>query len=213
MAEKKSQVATARHPVTSRRTRWSDNPKKAARIVLGVLLGLNLVAALLLLEWFGGSPEGLEASLIRLESQLQQQKAELNQVKTLAGKMQSGASEGTQFIETYFMEQRQASSEILKTLDAMEARVGIRPRGKTFSTEAIEGTEEYVMLNITANYDGTYADLVEFVSAIDRSERLLILDSLQVAPQRDEGTLQIQTQLFAFVRQNNLVAQAREVTP
>jgi Tfp pilus assembly protein PilO len=180
-----------------------DNPKRTARIVLGTLLGLNLLAALLLLEAFGGSPEGLEANRVRLESQLQQQRQTLAGVGAVAAKMQTGEAEGARFIDTYFLQQRRAASEILQTLDGMEQRVGIRPRGKTFGVEAIEGTDRYVMLTIAANYEGTFADLVEFGSTIDQSERLLILDSLQVAPQQDGQSLQIQAQLYGFVRQNN----------
>ncbi|MCW5963400.1 MAG: hypothetical protein KIT83_05130 [Bryobacterales bacterium] len=185
------------------RARMAENPKLAARVIVGTLLALNLVAALLLLEPFGGSPEGLEASRARLESQLRQQRESLEGVGKLASKMQTGEAEGARFIQTYFLEQRRAASEILQTLDALERRVGIRPRGKTFGMESIEGTTEYVMLTIAANYEGTYADLIEFGSAIDHSERLLILDSLQVAPQQDGQTLQIQAQLYGFVRQNN----------
>ncbi len=183
--------------------RLADHPKRTARIVLGTLLALNLAAALLLLEPFGGSPEGLEATRVRMESQLQQQRQTITGVGRLATKMQTGEAEGARFIDTYFLQQRRAASEILQTLDAMEQRVGIRPRGKTFGTEAIEGTQSYVMLTIAANYEGTFADLIEFGNAIDQSDRLLILDSLQVAPQQDGQTLQIQAQLYGFVRQNN----------
>ncbi len=203
MAANNHQSASRKTTRPPLRARMAENPKLTARIVLGTLLALNLIAALLLLEPFGGSPEGLEASRSRLESQLRQQRQGLESVGALATKMQTGEEEGARFIQTYFLEQRRAASEILQTLDAMETRVGIRPRGKTFGIEAIEGTADYVMLTIAANYEGTYADLVEFGSAIDHSERLLILDSLQVAPQQDGQTLQIQAQLYGFVRQNN----------
>lgn len=197
-----------------RNFRAGENPKRTARIVLGTLLALNLIGALLLLELFGGSPEGLEATRARLESERNQQQSRLQQAKALAAKMRTGGEEGEQFIQTYFLEQRSASAEILKSLDTIEETVGIQPRGKNFASEEIEGTEEYVLLTIEANYQGTYADLVEFVSAIDRSERLLILDSLQVAPQQDDLTLQIQARMYAFVKQGNaMVAQATEVRP
>lgn len=180
-----------------------ENPKRAARVVLGTLLGLNLLGAILLLEPFGGSPEGLEATRSRMESELRQKRLTLGGVAQLASKMQSGEAAGGKFVETYFLEQRRASSEILQTLDTMERKIGIRARGKTFGVEAIEGTTDYVLLTISANYDGSYADLVEFCNGIDRAERLLILDSLQVAPQQDGVNLHIQAQLYAFVRQNN----------
>lgn len=203
MATMKHSSAEHSRKKQSLRMRLAENPKLAARIILGSLLGLNLVAALLMLEPFGGSPEGLEASRSRLESQLRQERQDLDRVSALATKMQTGEAEGGRFIQTYFLEQRRAASEILQTLDAIEQSSGIRPRGKTFSTEPIEGTADYVMLTISANYEGTYADLVEFASAIDHTERLLILDSLQVAPQQDGQTLQIQAQVYGFVRQNN----------
>lgn len=189
------------------------NPKRTARIVLGTLLGLNLIGALLLLEVFGGSPEGLEANARRLESQLQQQRSRLQQSRTLAAKMQTGGAEGAKFIAAYFLDERQAAGDLLKALDAIEAGAGIRSRGKNFTVDAIEGTEEYQLLTIDAGYEATYADLVEFVSAVDRSERLLILDSLQVTPARDDLALQVQAKMFAFVKQSNLVASTQGVTP
>lgn len=191
----------------------TGGPKRTARVVLGVLLALNLLAALLLLELFGGSPEGLEATQRRMESQLQQQRLRLRQAKLLAGKMQSGGTDGDRFIRTYFLDQRQAAGDLLKALDAIESGAGIRSKGKNFTVDAIEGTEEYQLLTIDAGYEGTFADLVEFVNAVDRSERLLILDSLQVTPARDELSLQVQAKMFAFVKQSNLVASAQEVTP
>lgn len=204
-------------PATPRRAAKSyfaaGGPKRAARVVLGVLLALNLLAALMLLELFGGSPEGLEATQRRMESQLQQQRLRLRQAKLLAGKMQSGGTEGDRFIRAYFLDQRQAAGDLLKALDAIETGAGIRSKGKNFTVDAIEGTEEYQLLTIDAGYEGTFADLVEFVNAVDRSERLLILDSLQVTPARDELSLQIQAKMFAFVKQSSLVASAREVTP
>lgn len=194
-------------------SRRTSNPKRTARLVLGTLLALNLIAALLLLEFFGGSPEGLEAAQRRLESQLQQQRLRLQQAKLLAGKLQSGGAEGERFIGTYFLDQRQAAGDLLKALDAIETGAGIRSRGKNFTVDAIEGTEEYQLLTIDAGYEATFADMVEFVSAVDRSERLLILDSLQVTPARDDLGLQVQAKMFAFVKQANLVAANQGVTP
>ncbi len=199
--------------VPSALTILSENPKRTARIVLGTLLGLNLIAALLLLEVFGGSPEGLEANMRRLESQLQQQRQRLDQTRVLAAKMQTGGADGARFIETYFLDQRQAAAGILESLDAVESGAGIRSRGKNFSVEAIEGTEDYVLLTIDAGYEATFADMVAFVSAVDRSERLIILDSLQVTPAQDALTLQVQARMYAFVKQANLVAQAVESNP
>mgnify|MGYP000896081101 CR=1 FL=1 len=205
MAKPTPPPVIASKPSLPLRSWLEENPKRTARIVLGSLLALNLIATLLLLEPFGGSPEGLEVARARMESQLRAEHLSVESMGKLAAKMQTGESEGAKFIEAYFLDQRRAASEILQTLDAIEQRVGIRPKGKTFGIEPIEGTEDYKLLTISANYEGTYGDLVEFATAIDHSERLLILDTLQAAPQRDDASLQIQAQLYGFVVQNNTI--------
>ncbi|MCZ2155701.1 MAG: hypothetical protein LC114_17685 [Bryobacterales bacterium] len=199
---KRYRKAAASELISAHKVHAATDVKRMARIVLGTLLGLNLVAALMLLEIFGGSPEGLEATQRRLESQLAQQRSRLEQTRSLATKMQAGGAEAEQFIRTYFLDQRRAAGDLLKELETIESGAGIRGRGKNFTVDAIEGTEEYQLLTIDAGYDATFAQLVEFVNAIDRSKRLLILDSLQVTPDRDNLGLQAQAKLYAFIHKN-----------
>jgi len=65
----------------------------------------------------------------------------------------------------------------------------------------VEGTENLGMMTITANYEGTYADLVKFVNLIDRSKRFLIIDNIQAAPQQQGGKLVSRFKINAFVRE------------
>lgn len=210
MTKQNSRTASAeRH--SPHGARAANDAKRKARIVLGSLLALNLLAALLLLEVFGGSPEGLEAAQRRLESQLQRQRAHLEQTRKLTAKMQAGGAEAEQFILAHFLDQRRAAGDLLNALEEIESGAGIRGRGKNFTVDAIEGTEDYQLLTIDAGYDATFAQLVEFVNAVDRSKRLLILDSLQVTPDRDNTGLQAQAKMFAFIQKGS---EARpEVTP
>ena len=56
------------------------------------------------------------------------------------------------------------------------------------------------MMSISANYEGTYANLMRFVHEIDRSPRLLIIEALNAAPQQSGGTLNISMKIDTFVR-------------
>ena len=47
------------------------------------------------------------------------------------------------------------------------------------------------MMQITANYEATYADLVRFVNLIDKSSRLLVMESLNATPQQGGGKLNV----------------------
>jgi Tfp pilus assembly protein PilO len=64
------------------------------------------------------------------------------------------------------------------------------------------------MLIVTANYEGSYADLVQFVNALDRSGRLLIVESLTATPQQSGGTLSVAMRLNAFVQDDGSGAPA-----
>jgi Tfp pilus assembly protein PilO len=56
------------------------------------------------------------------------------------------------------------------------------------------------MMTVNGSYQGTYADLLEFVNAIDRSPRFLTIDWLQAAPAQAQGMLSISVRLNVFVR-------------
>ena len=57
------------------------------------------------------------------------------------------------------------------------------------------------MLTINANYEGTYADLIQFVNAVDRSKRLLIIDQMAAQPQPQAGALVVNLRMNAFFRE------------
>jgi Tfp pilus assembly protein PilO len=56
------------------------------------------------------------------------------------------------------------------------------------------------MLSITANFEGTYADLMSFVNQLDRMKRLVILESLQAQPVQGSQVLAINMKLDTFFR-------------
>jgi Tfp pilus assembly protein PilO len=50
------------------------------------------------------------------------------------------------------------------------------------------------------NYEGSYASLTQFVRSLDKSNRFLIIESLQAAPQ-PSGILSVNLKVDIFVRQ------------
>ena len=63
-------------------------------------------------------------------------------------------------------------------------------------------------MTITANYEGTYANLMRFVHAIDRSPRMLIIEGLNAAPQQGNQNLAISMKIDAFVREDGSAPEA-----
>lgn len=176
------------------------DPRFAVRAGLGVLLAANLIAAGLLKFPPGGSAEDLERQMASLQTQVASQRAALEQTRQHAMAVAQGREEGDKFIQQYFLPIRTAagtlSGELLKAATAAK----IKTKGVQFAPQPIEGSNTLQMVIITANYEGLYPDLLKFVHSIDQSPLLLIIESLNAAPQEGSQTLSISMRMDAFVR-------------
>jgi hypothetical protein len=56
------------------------------------------------------------------------------------------------------------------------------------------------MMTITANYEGTYRNLLNFIGELDRSPQLLIIESMSAAPQQNSNILTVSLKIDAFIR-------------
>jgi hypothetical protein len=178
------------------------NAAAFAQWACAVLLVLNLVAAFFVWRPLGGSPEELEQQMVDLRAQVIQKRAILERTRRNVAKVETGRNQGDSFLGIYFLGERTAYSSILGELVAAAKEAKITPKEHSFSTEPIEGSDTLAMMTITGNYQGTYADLMEFIHRLDRSDRLLIIESLNASPQQGSaGILNVNMKLDAFVRQ------------
>ncbi|SRR5258706_7763450 len=176
------------------------NPKFVMRAILGVLLLANLVAAGLVMWPLGGSAENLERQRISLQQQVRKQQATLETTRAHASAVELGRGEGDQFLGEYFLETRTAYSTVISELLTAAGQSKITSKEHAYITEPIEGSDSLSMMTISGNYEGAYSDLLHFVNAIDRSKRLVIIESLNAAPQQGTKNLAINMKLHAFVR-------------
>jgi len=174
----------------------------AVRVLLGVLLVANLVAAGILLFPPGGSAEDLEKELVNLQSQATTKRALLDKTHQHVAAVELGRAEGDQFLGTYFLTRRAAAEMLLTELGNAAAGSKIREKERSVSVEPIDGSDTLSMMSIVANYEGTYADLLHFVHEIDRSSSLMIIESLNAAPQAGSNNLTVSLKLDTFVRED-----------
>jgi hypothetical protein len=170
------------------------------RIVLGTLLALNLIAAGLLLFPPGGSADDLERELATLQTQVGQKRALLERTRLNVAAIEKARGEGDQFLDRYFLTRRTADSTLLGELTATANRAQIKERDRAQTTEFIEGSDSLSMMTITANYEGTYRNLLNFISELDRSDQFLIMESMSAAPQQGSSTLTVSMKIDAFIR-------------
>ncbi|HSP68135.1 MAG TPA: hypothetical protein VLN48_10435 [Bryobacteraceae bacterium] len=175
--------------------------KRKIRIILGVLLGLNLIAAGLVLFPPGGSADDLEREMAALQSQVAQKRALLERTRLNVAAVETARGEGDKFLKDYFLGRRTADSALLSELTAAANKAQIKERDRAQTTELIEGSDSLSMMTITANYEGTYRNLLNFIGELDRSGPLLMIESLTAAPQQGSNTLTVSMKIDAFIRE------------
>lgn len=170
------------------------------RIVLGALLAANLIAAGLVLFPPGGSAEDLQRQMTALQSQVVQGKTRLDRTREHVAAVEKGREEGDEFLASYFLERRTAYSTLYSEISEAAIKSKIKQREYSYSTDPIEGSDTLSMMSITANFDGSYADVLNFVHELDKSPRLLIVESLNAAPQQGSNVLSVSMKIDTFVR-------------
>ncbi len=176
------------------------DPRFAVRVILGALLAANLIAAGLLKFPPGGSAEDLGRQMASLETQVAAQRAAVEQTRQHAMAVAQGRTEGDQFIQQYFLPIRTASGTLNSELLKAAAASKVKTKTTQFALQPIEGSDTLQMVVISATYEGQYPDLLKFVHSIDQSPLLLIIESLNAAPQEGSNMLSITMRMDAFVR-------------
>ena len=179
-----------------------NNPRAVIRLGLGVLVAANLAAAYFIVRPIGGSAQELAQQALEMHSQIRQQQGVLDRTRVLVSKIESGRGEGEQFMSSFFLPRRPAYSIIVGELNDLASQAKITPRDSAWALEPVEGSDTLDMLQISANFEGTYPDLIHFINLLDKSNRLLIIESLNATPQQSGGRLNVMLKLDTFVQED-----------
>ena len=175
------------------------NPRSAIRLVLGLLIAANLVAGYFVLRPLGGSPEELRQQVVEMRTAIRQQQGTVDRTRIMAGKIEIGRGEGDKFMSKYFLPRRSAYSIVMAELNDLANQAKVTAKESANSIEPVDGSDVLDMMQITANYEAKYEDLVRFVNMIDKADRLLVMESLNATPQQGGGKLNVMMKLDTFV--------------
>ena len=170
------------------------------RLGAGALLAANLLAAWFVFNPPGGSLEELESQLVATRQQITARQMSIERLHRAIDKTDKARLAGDAFLNQSFLPRRYAYSRLEVELGEAAATAGMKDKGRGYSYEAVEGSDTLGMLTITANYEGTYANLTQFLNKVDRAKRLLILESLTAQPLQGTPNLAIMMKLNAFFR-------------
>lgn len=176
------------------------DPRVVVRIVLGVLLAANLVAALIVFRPFGGSAEDLERQQQQLHQQLDQAQKHLKQSQVLVTKAEQARKEGDQFLLKYVTDRRVTMSTVDEELARIAHESGMTQKGDTKNLENVEGSDTIQQLTVSEVYEGEYASVAKLVNLLDKSQRFLIVSSMVATPKANSKLLTVTLRLDTFVQ-------------
>jgi len=178
---------------------WKE-PKVLVRIALGLLMAANLVAAGFAFNLFGSSPEALNQALVVASNQLQAAQARLVRSRLLTSNIGRGKAESDTFLATYFTNRRTTYSTIISEITETAKSAGMKTEEGTINLEPIEGSADLSMMTVSINFEGNFTQFVKFVNLLDRSQRFLIIESMQVSPQPKGDILNTNLKVHVFVK-------------
>jgi Type II secretion system (T2SS), protein M subtype b len=176
-------------------------PKKLVLGLLGALFVFDILFYLLAVEPLGRREAEQQALLSALQRQIETKQKDISQLQLVVSKVGQARTEGDHLLEDITLLRRTAFSTLLAELLEAASKSGIDTREGNFDIEPIEGTDEYGMIAVSANFRGRYQNLVKLVNELDRSSQFLIIESLGAAPRPDSDDLQITMRLNTFLRE------------
>jgi hypothetical protein len=179
-----------------------QNPRTLIRAGLIALAVANLVALYFVIRPLGGSAQELAQQALDMHLEIRQQQATLARTRLLASKIQSGRGEGDQFMSSFFLPRRTAYSTIVSELNDLAGQAKITARDSSLGLEAVDGSDTLDMMQVSANFEGAYPDLIHFINLLDKSDRFLIIESLNATPQQSGGRINVTLKLDTFVKED-----------
>jgi Tfp pilus assembly protein PilO len=175
----------------------------------GALLALlNGVALFFYLDPPGGSRRQLSAESLQIRNQIAATRGQTQRLSSVAAKVQLAGTESSDFETKYFLPQRTAYAAVISEIQRMAKASGLQERDAIFNEEPVEGSADLSVLNTTASYEGTYANLMRFVYEVDHSPMLLMLENLQAAPQQKGGQIATSIRFQAIVQEQPVASAA-----
>lgn len=171
------------------------------RLTGALLAALNGVALFFYLAPPGGSRAELNEQSLAVHNEIEAARARTVRLSNVAAKVTVGNSQSSEFETKYFLPKRVAYGAVLAEIQRMAKSAGLAERDAVYTEEPIEGTDDLDLLNCTANYEGSYNNLLKFLYEVDRSPMLLMLENLQAAPQQHAGQINTSIRFQAVIQE------------
>jgi hypothetical protein len=165
------------------------------RIVMGVLIAFNVLAACALLFMWVRGTSALPDQFQSLRQQVQKQKAIVIPPDTVDGRVKEAREQIAKFYENRFPNSSAAIFEDLGRL-ATENRVHLNNATYQVDDAELPGLRQ---VQIGGNLTGDYAQVMKFINALEREKTFFLVDSVNLGEQ-SQNEIRLNIRIETYMR-------------
>lgn len=165
------------------------------RVVMGVLIAFNVLAACALLFMWVRGTSALPGQFEELHQQVQKQRAIVIPPDTVDGRVKEAREQIARFYEKRFPNSSAAIFEDLGRL-ATENRVHLENATYKVEDADLPGLRQVV---ISGNLTGDYVQAMKFINALEREKTFFIVDSVNLGEQ-SQNEIHLNIRIETYMR-------------
>jgi Tfp pilus assembly protein PilO len=155
--------------------------RKKMKIALGILLGVDVVAVVVLLSPLVGSADSRRQELNRLWTELQLKTHQVEPLRDLDKKVKVANGQIADFYKTRFPAR---DSQILIQLGKLAVANGVSIETAKYTVKDSE-VGQLQRVEIDAALTGNYVSLARFINALERDDMVFIIDSITLGGEQN----------------------------
>jgi len=169
--------------------------RKDLKVVLGVMLAVDLLAAALYFSPLIGSAETRRTEMNQLQSELTLKTRQVAPLKDLPQKVNVASHQISDFYKRRFPSQ---NSEILTEVGKLASANGVRiEQGRYKPGESV--TVGLQQVNMEYDLAGSYTSLARFINAVERDDMFFVIDGVSLGGD-PQGPVKLSVKLETYLK-------------
>jgi len=169
--------------------------RKHLKVALAVMLGVDLLTAILYFSPVVGSAESRRQDLNRLQAELNMKTRQVAPLKDLDKKIAVADGQIGDFYKKRFAAQ---NSEILTELGKLASANGVTIEQGRYKMTG-DGPGGLEIVSIEAGVAGNYTAIAKFINALERDETFFIIDNITLGGET-QGPVKLDVKLEAYLK-------------
>ena len=177
-----------RSPFTASSSRTKPTAaERNLRIVNAALAALAVALLYFLVRAPGRTPEARQAEIQELQHDQKTLQAEVASLRELTARVQMATKASQDFASGNFLARTNAFSTMIKDLQDMAVKSGLRPGNVNFDLMDQSNELGWTGVSVKLALEGDYANVVRFINSVEKSKIFWIIRGLDVTGDPNTG--------------------------